>query len=180
MKKIFLFLSLGIVLSWNSCSDGPLPCLPVTTDSEANLNQFLGLWYEIASFPQFFNTGCSCTTAEYSLAPDGNSVIVSNSCTLLGFIPNNIQGNATQPDPNDFSKLEVSFPLIPGPPGDYWILEFASDGSYMLVGDPAKENLYILSRTHTLDPVIYEALVDKAELMCFDVDNLELTPQTCN
>lgn len=171
---------LGVVLSWNSCNDGVVACAPVTTDSDANLNQFLGLWYEIASFPQFFNTGCSCTTAEYTLAPDGNSVIVSNSCRLFGFIPNNIQGNATQPDPNDFSKLEVSFPTVPGNPGDYWILEFADDASYMLVGDPAKENLYILSRTSTLEQAIYDALITKAELMCFEVDDLELTPQNCD
>ncbi len=179
MKRAFLFLLFTSMICLTSCDDEPTGCLAVTTDSDANLTQFLGLWYEIASFPLFFNAGCSCTTAEYTLAPNGAGVTVNNNCQLFG-APNGIQGIATQPDPNDFSKLKVQFPTSPSA-GDYWILEFASDASYMLVGNPAKDNLYILSRTSTLDQTIYDDLVKIAEDMCFDVSNLQLTDQSnCN
>ena len=44
------------MLGLTACEDeDPTNCQPVTTDADANLTQFLGLWYEIASFPLFFN-----------------------------------------------------------------------------------------------------------------------------
>lgn len=176
MKKLTLLLLLGIVFTWTSCNDDTEVCSnPVTTDSDANLTEFLGLWYEVASFPSFFSGGCNCTTAEYTLSADGNSVIVNNNCTLSDSSSSGIQGTAVPADPNDFSKLLVSFPVSPVP-GDYWILEFDGD-SHMLVGNPDRDNLFVLSRKRTLDPTIYNALVDKAEVMCFDVNQLQLTPQ---
>lgn len=178
MKNATLFLLLISLFAWTSCDDDDT-CLPVMTDSDANLTQFVGLWYEIASLPQFFSAGCSCTTAEYTIDPNGNGVIVNNDCLLFGGIPNSITGLATQPDPNDFTKLKVSFPNIPGA-GDYWILEFADDGSYMLVGNPDRDNLFILSRTPTLDNTIYSDLLSIAEDMCFDVDSVRFTDQSCN
>ncbi len=178
MKKIVFLALMCIALTWTSCNEDSQGCLPVTTDQAVTLNQFLGTWYEIASIPQFFNIGCSCTTATYSIDPSGNGVTVQNSCMIFnGLIPNNITGLATQPDLNDFSKLKVSFPGIPGE-ADYWILDFAPDASYMLVGNPDKDNLYILSRTATLDPTIYNTLLGVADLMCFDISEVVMTDQS--
>ena len=84
MKNTILIVLLFSLLGLVSCEDAP-DCPPVTTSENANLDQFLGLWYEIASIPQIFTAGCKCTTAEYSLSPDGNGVTVSNNCQLLGF-----------------------------------------------------------------------------------------------
>ncbi len=178
MKNLALLLLLCCTFALTSCDEEEETCPDVTTDSDANLDQFLGLWYEIASFPQFFSLGCTCTTAEYTLLADG-SVNVSNNCILLGGAPNGIEGNAFAPDPSDFSKLKVSFPVSPQP-GDYWILEFADDASYMLVGNPDRDQLFVLSRTPQLDNVIYQGLLSIAEDMCFDIDNLDETPQTCD
>jgi apolipoprotein D and lipocalin family protein len=53
------------------------------TVPSVDLNQYAGKWYEIASFPQRFQKGCQCTTAEYSLSPKGY-VIVENKCHRNG------------------------------------------------------------------------------------------------
>ncbi len=178
MKNLALLLLLCCTFALTSCDEEvDDTCLEVTTDADANLDQFLGVWYEISTFPQFFSLGCTCTTAEYTLASDG-SVNVSNNCILLGGIPNGIEGNAFAPDPSDFSKLKVSFPVSPQP-GDYWILEFEGD-DYMLVGNPDRDQLFVLSRTPQMDNVTYQGLVSIAEDMCFDVGNLEMTPQNCD
>lgn len=177
MKNTILIVLLTSLFGWTSCEDTNT-CPPLETSDNANLDQFLGLWYEIASIPQIFTSGCSCTTAEYSLSPDGSGVTVSNNCQLLGF-NNNIQGIATQASPDDFSKLLVDFPSVPGEPGDYWILHFAENASYMLVGNPDRDNLYILSRTPVLGPQKYNGLLGLADELCFDISQVVLTEQTC-
>lgn len=170
MNKILFLLISASVLFFGCPSTNT--CLPVTTDPDANKAQFLGVWYEISSFQQFFNIGCRCTQAEY--IDNGSEIIVKNSCiqgSNLIPINNRITGTATAPNPNDFSKLKVRFPVSPSA-ADYWILEFDTNGRYMMVGDPDKNTLFILSRTRSLDPAIYSSLLQKADAMCFDIDNL--------
>ena len=177
MKNFTILLLALFTLFMTSCDDDGTPdCLPVMTDPSANLDDFLGLWYEIGSIPQFFNPGCACTTAEYTLLPDGETVGVYNSCIRFGF-PSDIEGTAVAPDPSDFSKLEVSFPVSPTP-GEYWILVFEPEDGYMMVGDSDRTQLYILSRTPDLDAAIYDSLLEAAEFMCFNTNDLEITDQS--
>src|SRR3954466_14181397 len=49
------------------------------TVPHVDLNKYAGKWYEIASYPQRFQKGCNCTTAEYTLSEKGY-VIVENRC----------------------------------------------------------------------------------------------------
>jgi len=181
MKKILTILC-AIVVTASSCNNSS-NCnnQPVTTDPTANKTQFLGVWYEIASIPQFFNTGCNCTKAEY--IDNGSNIIVKNGCRLGGATigtPNNITGTATVPSPNDFSKLKVKFPVSPTA-ADYWILSFDPNGQYMLVGDPQRNSLFVLSRSRTLSPNIYNNLMGIATSMCYDVSKVKKTDQiACN
>jgi apolipoprotein D and lipocalin family protein len=48
-----------------------------------DINKYMGKWHEIASFPQRFQKGCSCSVAEYSLKSNGK-VRVQNSCKIEG------------------------------------------------------------------------------------------------
>lgn len=175
MRKLTLLFILSISVILSSCSEDKPDCPDLNTDPEANIEQFVGKWYEIASFPQFFNSGCECTTAEYTINDKG-TVDVYNSCKTYGFIPTNIKGEAYPADASDFSKLFVKFPVSPKP-GDYWILEFEED--YMLVGNPDRDNLYILSRTPQMDADTYKNLVNIAEEACFDISKLKITKQNC-
>ncbi len=176
MKK-FLFLPI-LFLVFTACKDEEVlepACDDITTDARANLDEFLGVWHEISTIPEPWNTGCMCTTATYTLAPEGDAVIVLNQCDVEDRQVI-IEGQATQPDPEDFTKLIVSFPSVPFP-GNYWILEFEA-GSHMLVGSPDFNNLFVLSRTPTLSDAIYQSMLDKAESMCFDTTRLAKTNQT--
>src|SRR5262245_18669448 len=44
-----------------------------------DLSRYTGTWYEIASFPQRFQRGCTATTATYTLRDDGQ-IAVLNRC----------------------------------------------------------------------------------------------------
>ena len=47
--------------------------------------------------------------------------------------------------------------------GDYWVMALADDYSYAMVGQPSRENLWILSRTPELPSAIYNDLVRQAK-----------------
>ncbi len=175
MKNITLLLA-ALMLAFASCQNNNNTCLPVTTDPSANKAQFLGDWYEIGSIPQFFNIGCNCTKATY--VDNGTNILVTNSCRLGGAtigVPNVINGVATVPDPADFSKIKVQFATSPVP-GDYWILHF-DNGQNMLVGDPNKQTLFVLSRNRTMSIADYNAILSKAIPFCYDISKVKRTDQ---
>lgn len=133
----------------------------------------MGKWYEIASFPQRFQKGCSCTVAEYTLNEKG-TVKVDNSCTAYGKKKQSI-GKAKVVDKQTNAKLKVSFfrPFW----GKYWIIDLADDYSYAVVGHPNREYLWILSRTPEMDKQVYDDIVARAEAKGFDVSMLNRTVQ---
>ena len=54
--------------------------LPAVRSVESiDLNRYTGTWYEIASYPQRFQEGCTGTTATYTLQEDG-TISVLNRC----------------------------------------------------------------------------------------------------
>lgn len=140
------------------------------------VERYMGTWYEIASIPKIFQLGCTATTAEYTLQNDG-SVEVYNSCKLFGFRGPNyaVTGEARVVDAETNSKLTVNFFKLFD--GDYWIFDLAEDYSYVLVGSPDFDSLWILSRTRQLDPSIVEELKAKAESLGFDVGRLKMSKQ---
>ena len=166
MKKLLLPIAMTIVLL-SSC-DQITECGPVITDDGANLNEFLGTWYEVATIPQFFSNQCECTSATYTLREDGK-VDVFNVCRENGVL-DNIRGVAQPPNPDYFPKLKVKFPGIPGN-GNYWIILFEA-GSHMVVSDPLRSTCFILSRERTLDDEIYNAVIEEVDAQCIDINKI--------
>ena len=134
-----------------------------------DLLQYSGKWYEQGSVRQFFSLGLVNTTATYTPLPDGN-VKVENFGQYFG--PNgpevNIVGVAVPV--NDFkTRLDVGFGGIFGPaqpsgaePGNYWILDYAPDYSWAIVGDPQGTSGYILTRDQFIPEGEYNVLVQRA------------------
>lgn len=133
-----------------------------------DINQYAGKWYEQGSVRQFFSIGLVNTTATYTPQPDG-SVKVENSGQYFG--PNgpgvNIVGSAVPV--NAFNtRLNVGFGGIFGgeptatEPGNYWILDYAPDYSWAIVGDPQGTSGYILTRDQFIPEAEYNQLVARA------------------
>jgi len=87
------------------------------------LSRYLGLWYEQAVIPFYFERDCERTTANYSMNTDG-TIRVDNTCYRKGVKHESI-GKAF-PDPKDTehtnSKLIVEFLATLDIGGDYWIV----------------------------------------------------------
>lgn len=126
---------------------------PVTV-SYVDLNKYIGLWYEIAKIPNWFQKKCSGnTTARYSFNEDG-TIKVINRCIQEDGEPNSAEGLARVVDNKTNSKLEVSFVSILGIHlfwGDYWIIGLGDEYSYAVVGTPDRKYGWILARSKKLD-----------------------------
>ncbi|MEB2775759.1 lipocalin family protein [Algoriphagus sp. D3-2-R+10] len=140
-----------------------------------DLEKYAGDWYEIASFPQFFQKGCTCTKATYTPNEDG-TIKVENSCNVpaKGKIKTST-AKAFLEDGSGNAKLNVQFfwPFK----GKYWIIDLAKDYSYAVVGHPNRNYLWILSRTPQMDEKLYEKLLEGITEKGFDISKLEKTIQ---
>lgn len=143
------------------------------TVPKVDVQRYMGKWYEIASFPQSFQKGCSCTVAEYELMDNGK-VRVTNSCDAKGK-RKVAKGKAWVTEKSTNAKLKVSFfwPFS----GKYWIIDLADDYSYAVVGHPNRDYLWILSRTPQMDAQTYQQITERAKAKGFDITRLQKTRQ---
>jgi len=170
----FLFLSLP---ANSQTSDAA-----VKTIAALDVPRYLGTWYEIAKFPNWFQKKCvGNTRAVYSLRPDG-MLKVMNSCKTADGNTSEAEGTARQIGPKDSPKLEVRFApawlsFLPMVWGDYWVIDLDSQYQVAAVSDPRREYLWILSRAPQLDKKAYDELLQRLQAQQFDVRKLELTSQ---
>jgi len=149
---------------------------PLQTVKSVNLPRYVGTWYEIASFPQSFQRGCTGTTATYTVRPDGD-IDVLNRCRKdsLAGEEKTALGRARVVDRTTNAKLKVSFfrPFW----GDYWVIDLADDYSYAVVGHPGRDYLWILSRTSTMDETTYQSIVARLRSLGYETFRLVRTLQ---
>jgi apolipoprotein D and lipocalin family protein len=150
---------------------------PLETVAEVDLERYMGTWYEIASYPQWFQEGCTGTTANYAMRDDGR-VDVLNRCFKGGLDGEEdaAEGIARVVDTDSNARLEVSFfrPFW----GAYWVIELGQDYDYAVVGHPGRDYLWILSRSPQMDAALYRGILTRLEQdHQYDVSRLQLTPQ---
>jgi apolipoprotein D and lipocalin family protein len=154
----------------------------VKTIASLDVPRYLGTWYEIAKFPNWFQKKCiSNTKAVYTAKPDGN-IRVLNSCKTASGETSEAEGLARQIGAKDSPKLEVRFApawlsFLPMVWGDYWVIDLDPQYQLAAVSDPSREYLWVLSRTPQLDPKAYADLLQRLQQQRFDIQKLELTSQ---
>lgn len=146
----------------------------VSVVPQVDLSRYTGKWYEIASFPQWFQRGCTATTATYTLRDDGR-IDVLNECRKgdPGGRVSRAEGWARVVDPGTNAKLEVTFfwPFF----GDYWIIDLGKDYEYAVVGHPSREYLWILSRNPFMPAAELRPILERAAQQGFDLSRLRYT-----
>ena len=171
MKHIFYGTMLFIMMGLFGCkSNEPLPVA-----DNVDLERYSGKWYEIAAFPQRFQKGCACTSAEYQLT-DKNYIRVINRCKKPdGW--DQAEGKAFVQKGTGNAKLKVQFfwPFR----GKYWIIGLDEDYKWALVGHPNRDYLWILSRTRDMDETTYQKILSMAEEKNFDTSRLKVTRHEC-
>ncbi len=170
-KKLSSFLIFIFFLSTTIAMSQSLQTVPYV-----DLKKYAGKWYEIAAFPQWFQKGCYCSTAEYTLTDKG-FVIVENNCNKnsINGKQSNIKGKAFVEENSGNAKLKVQFfwPFK----AKYWIIDLADDYSYAVIGHPKRKYLWILSRTPTMDDAIYQQIISRIKEKGFDISKIKMTKQ---
>lgn len=166
MKLFIFFLALIMTTNVNSQK--------LQTVANVDIDKYSGKWYEIASYPQVFQKGCHCTSAEYTLSDKG-FVIVENRCNK-GSVDGEqayIKGKAFVKKNSGNAKLRVRFfwPFS----GKYWIIDLATDYSYAVVSHPSRKYLWILSRTSKMDNEVYDQILNRLKEKGFDLTKLQKT-----
>ncbi len=148
-----------------------------TVDS-VDLERYAGLWYEIARYPNNFQSQCAGgTTAEY-IVQDNGDVTVINRCNV-GSLDGEIdsqEGFARVIDEDTNAKLVVYFFFPFG--GDYWIIDLDEENyEWAVVGEPSRSFLWILSRSPELDEDVMNGILERLPDKGYDASRLQMTPQ---
>jgi len=152
---------------------------PLEVVDSVDLDRYLGRWYEIASYPAWFQKNCTAVTADYSLRDDGNIEVI-NSCrkkTLDGKLKQS-KGKAKVVDETTNAKLKVSFfgPFW----GTYWIIDLDPEYQWAVVGGPSRKYLWVLSRTPQMDEKLLDEILSRLPAKGYDPERLNRTPQPEN
>ena len=157
----------------------------VRTVPFVDLARYTGRWFELAKFPTFFGVGCTCTTAEYGVVPEGVSVF--NNCFVpQSGINSSIEGIATVADAVTNAKLKVQFPQTPFP-SDYWIIDLIENEEntpyeFSVVSNSDRTSLFILSRKPQIKTFQQKRSIIKILIglisQGYDLSKIELTPQS--
>jgi apolipoprotein D and lipocalin family protein len=179
---VFRKFSVWIALCSSVWSCGVLAAQALPTVKGIDVPRYLGTWYEIAKFPNWFQKKCvGNTRAQYSMRSDG-SLQVINRCKLASGDMDEAIGAARQIGSASSPKLQVRFApqwlsIIPAVWGDYWVIDLDDNYQWVAVSEPGREYLWILSRTPRMDPQTYASLLARLGGLGLDVQKLELTPQ---
>jgi apolipoprotein D and lipocalin family protein len=152
---------------------------PVETVDYVDVAQYLGLWYQIASYIIPAIGDLAGVTAEYSLNQDGTVKVVNKG--LVGDLDGpeaTIEGVARVVDEETNAKLAVSFPDFGiTDESEYWIIELDEDYSYAVVTNSRRSSLFILNRTPAMEETLYQDIVDRLVMQCFDPERIVRTLQ---
>jgi len=171
--RIFL-VTCALVLPASSLSASSTPLVVV---SSVDYARYSGTWFEIARLPNRFQAMCAGdVTATYVQRPDGR-IGVTNRCRESSGRLREAAGVARRVDGEPSSVLKVRFApkvlsFLPMVWGDYQILALGQDYDYAMVGSPDRSYLWLLSRTPTMDSLVYQQLIQQAESQGFEVSAL--------
>lgn len=170
LRLLPLLTLLPLLSACNSLpADGKAPVQPVAS---LDLQRYAGQWFEIASFPMFFQRQClGDTTANYQLRDDGG-VTVTNRCrTDSGF--DQASGKAWAVEGGNNARLKVSFfwPFR----SDYWVIGLDPEYRWAVVGNPERKYLWLLARRPDLPKDQIDAALAAARAQGYDLAPLRYT-----
>ncbi len=158
--------------------------LPITAKSQKlmvkpvnnfNLEQYLGVWYEIARIENSFEEGLTNVTATYKLRDNGKISVINKGYEAEDNEWDNTESYGDFAESPDIGHIEVTFfwPFYV----DYIVFEIGKNYEYAFVTSDSTEYLWLLSRTPTIDKKIIDHFLAVAKKKQFKIDDLVFVPQ---
>lgn len=177
-----LCLGLLLMLGWQplAASASPVSSPPLTSIPSLDLARYMGTWYEIAKFPNWFQRHCvSNTTAQYTLLANQQVKVINRCQQADGAID---QAEGTGKPGKQPARLLVSFApawlhLLPVVWGQYWVIDLDPAYTLAVVSEPGRNYLWILSRNRQITQQAWQTLLQKLTGQGFDTSKLVRTIQ---
>jgi len=142
----------------------------------ADVNRYMGAWFEIAKIPHWFEKGLAGTMINFELLDDGKVLV-----TVQAY-KNNFEGKyyskiltAEIADRQTNTTIVVDFFLFFT--GTFYVVELGGNYDYAVVGNESREKAWILSRSPRISPELYDDLLKRMQMNGFDISKLEKTIQ---
>lgn len=159
------FISLIALLFF--AGEKSIPNVPV---DRVDLKKYSGTWYSLYSIPTMFDKGSRKTTGKYTWNKKGYFDVVTTAQDSESGTSKTVNSKVFPVPGTNNSQLKAQFvwPIKI----DYWIIELATDYSYVVVGHPDHKFLFIMSRKKTIEPTLYNAIVSRCKQKGYDVSKL--------
>jgi apolipoprotein D and lipocalin family protein len=175
---------LAVLSAW--AQPAPAQSDPLVALPSLDVPSYMGTWYQVAWFPNRFQSQCASDTAATYRQLDGGQVEVINRCRKADGQVDDVTGlarpagSALRGNNLEPARLEVSFlpPLLRWLPiwGSYWVIQRADDGRYAVISEPKREYLWVLSRTPQLLPADETAIRSRLVQQGFDLVRWQAHP----
>jgi len=170
LRLLRVGLTASMALALTACAITPQK-VTVPVASAVDLPRFMGRWYVIGVIPTFIEKDIYNAVESYELAPDGTIL------TTFTFNKGALDGPAKEMNPKGF--------VIPGTNNAIWGMQFIwpikaeyvishVDANYTetIIARSARDYVWIMARTPTIDEARYRELVGKVGAMGYDVNKL--------
>ncbi|WP_312923106.1 lipocalin family protein [Empedobacter brevis] len=166
-KILITVTCIGLIIFSNSCSSIPKKAEAV---DHFEMNQYLGIWYEIARLDFRFEKNLDNVSAHYSFDEKGNVVVSNSGYNKEKQTWKRAIGVAKFRKDEQIGKLKVSFfgPFYAG----YNVIALDEDYQYALVAGKNLNYLWILSRKKSIPDKIKANFLKIASEIGYDTSDL--------
>lgn len=167
---VLVWLGLGAGLS--ACSTQP----PLPTVAKVDLPRFMGPWYVIATIPTFLEKDAWNAVETYELAADGTIA------TTFNFRKGSFEGPLKTYHPRGFVRdtttnatwgMQFLWPFK----AEFLITHLDERYTWTVIGRTARDYVWIMARTPTMDEAQYQTLVAQLRTQGYPVERLRRVPQ---
>lgn len=177
-------LSASLACSWPMAAEAP----PLQALPELAVSSYLGTWFQVAYFPNRFQSHCvSDTTATYRLKARGTLEVINRCRQANGSVDeavgvarpvHPIEDDRLRPAQLSVSFLPVWLQWLPIGRGDYWVIQRAADGRYAVVSEPTRRYLWVLARAPVLSAQDESEIRSRLLSQGFDLARWAAHPQS--
>jgi len=137
---------------------------------KVDIMSYAGKWYSLYSIPTFMDRHWRRTVETYIIHPDAYYAVIT-TYNVLGREKRELLRSklfVVRGSGNARMKAQFVWPFKV----DYWIIELASDYSYVVVGHPEKKYLFIMARKPHMEQQLLEQITERCAAKGYDTARL--------
>ena len=140
---------------------------PPHTVPKVDLDRYAGVWFVIASYPEDKQKGCKGMKAVYTRTEDGFDL--HDQCRKDGEL-DTLNGSLSVVDETSNAKLSARFYLVFTV--DYWVIDLDPAYQWVVVGEPKREHVWIMSRGPFMDKAVMDGIKTRLRAQGYDPSKL--------